>query len=1343
MLGLGLNIKPKSGGQLIGYYRLSETTNAGVLIVKKSDTAPKTILRYLDWEANKSAGTYPIYWDGLTDKGADVIAGGDWEAEIVTNKIAFSWTTALNSSAINHGSTLYHSYSGASGALAVDSKIVFIDLYNEAASRVAFYCSQSALQAKTNILGYGTPNSGNINATNAALTYTTYDANYIYFGGNLVLLGGTLQNIIHAVKRSDLTEVTFTNGITRGDASTRTYTSVIGDSDSTHILTGLCAANGFLYAAYAGQNKIDCMDCTSATTPSGAIVSTRSTLVDNCREIDWDSGKSRIVGLRTFSTDTEALFLMTINSGTGAMSAPTVLGLSVTAVGKKTLRINNNTHVLAILYGDTEQCIHIFDINPANPTGSVTSKIGVVGGMQSTSTVANDRFIFTDYSSNLTDGLRKPWLGVNLANDQWIIGDVGNERIVITSSTGTYVDKIQWQPLTYSVGQNTSDPYYMTAVGLVAQKSGSDWIHTKTYRQLITANYQSKEQYGIFQNIFTLTISGTPRVISTLQDLSYQSGKVNWDGVYSYIKTEIVELGTTLTYKGVYINPANANFVGVLQKYSETELVIYRLTSTSWAAGGTPLLKRTIIDYSSGSPVLGSETTICTLPAIVTNDALDTSDGFTYLAGVTDDGMAIVFNNSTDARFTEHLAGFHIASARKVFGTYFPTTARNQDSKIGYEGEFPDLRYYQRGNGTLNTFQNAKVAGNIVFLHEKQENYRAKQTAITNFWTSTGRPLTQVGITSEEGDAIEESAPRAAGNGISFHGAFDPTDSSKFILNYGDESRRSAISIEEGSQFNTISSKTAQILTPPNSEAFTANRYPILSDLTRTSVVATGGRITMSHSQSASFKAQTNILRWDQPDIYLYLDCASEFGSYKYAEIALDNPSGDLASWVLNGKINWYGYNGGESISTYPNIDPGAMIQVLDNNRLIIAEFGLGQGDVTDIFKLRCNGVQMLSYTDRLTAITRTGRNKDFTITTDIDSCTFDWDGEQVSTTFLNPSSNQFYPKYVRLVVRDRDTNHAGQRIISASDLIFEQILTGGVAPQLVSGNTYDANTLELVLNEQPSVYSSNGYSFLVNGVSKTPTSVSNVGNALRFVFSYTFLFGDVVTCSYTQSTGDTSRSGLELIAFTNSSVTNTIPDTSSPVLLQSKVDSVGGSGVLAFNSAVTAGSLIVVQFAGTIDLDNATCLDSVVGAYNFAVKSRNGYSKSTNMFYYYNHPGGSATITCAGINSAQVTAIYEYSNIYTAGNPLLDSGGALGSSSPLQDSLTFANNSLLVVHWYNEGTDDYTGLVGANVVVQHSVANYNLQGHKLSQAATTMNVGVTTGGNGDNVMTCAAFRII
>lgn len=189
-------------------------------------------------------------------------------------------------------------------------------------------------------------------------------------------------------------------------------------------------------------------------------------------------------------------------------------------------------------------------------------------------------------------------------------------------------------------------------------------------------------------------------------------------------------------------------------------------------------------------------------------------------------------------------------------------------------------------------------------------------------------------------------------------------------------------------------------------------------------------------------------------------------------------------------------------------------------------------------------------------------------------------------------------------------------------------------------------------------------------------------------------------------------------------------------------VDSIGGTGIL--NITITPGSTVLVQHSGTIDvaIGGGSCVGSIVGAYTFINESRNNYFKSVNQFYFYNHPGGTETITCTGINSSVVVAILEIGGLDNSSDPLITYNGALGSTSPLQANLTFASTAFLTMFWYNEGVDDYTGLVGVDTVGQHSTSNFNLQATKASIAAGSYNVGVTTGGSADNVMVCAAWRV-
>jgi len=481
-------------------------------------------------------------------------------------------------------------------------------------------------------------------------------------------------------------------------------------------------------------------------------------------------------------------------------------------------------------------------------------------------------------------------------------------------------------------------------------------------------------------------------------------------------------------------------------------------------------------------------------------------------------------------------------------------------------------------------------------------------------------------------------------------------------------------------------------------------------------------------------------LRWDKIDLYTYLNAPDEHGSYKYEEIELDAFDPNLASWVVTGDINWYGYNGGESIAIYPNIDPGAMVQVVDEDGLIIAELGLGQGDVTDTFKLRANGTQLLSYTDQYTAVTRTGENKRFTITSDINGCHFNYDGLTATVAQLDPTANWCAPMYVRTVVRDRDTNHQGQRIISVSDLEFEQILTGGVAPEYESSNTYDENTIEVVLNEAPSVYNLNGFSAKINTVAETLTAVSLVGKRLRFTTTNAMAFGDDIVVSYDQSTGNTSRGGLELIAFTDEIVTNTIPDASSAIIVQRKVVNTGAD-TITFDSNPVAGNFLILVGSGTIAAFGTSATYSNGDTPILIRDEHIGFGTGLNLFMVYNTTGGAnRTFQISGIASNLELMAFEIQNPKNSANPLLDEDGAQGTGTTLTATLTPSARALIIAAYAN-GNGSQFGSFGGGVTLDTN-DSHNAVGFILNQAAGSVSPVVNVTSDSNNAAIFAAIEL-
>jgi hypothetical protein len=188
-------------------------------------------------------------------------------------------------------------------------------------------------------------------------------------------------------------------------------------------------------------------------------------------------------------------------------------------------------------------------------------------------------------------------------------------------------------------------------------------------------------------------------------------------------------------------------------------------------------------------------------------------------------------------------------------------------------------------------------------------------------------------------------------------------------------------------------------------------------------------------------------------------------------------------------------------------------------------------------------------------------------------------------------------------------------------------------------------------------------------------------------------------------------------------------------------VDSIGGTGILTIYG-VKAGSTILVQYSGTIDLDSAVCSGSIGGSYTFINKSRDNYNESVNQFYKYNHAGGDETITCTGIASSVVLAIMEIGGLDNTSDPLMASGGSV-LTDPSTASLTFSDPAFLTTFWYNENANDYISLVGVDTIGAHATGgNYNLQAYKRRVAAGTISVGLDVGGTANNVMVCAAWRV-
>ncbi len=303
----------------------------------------------------------------------------------------------------------------------------------------------------------------------------------------------------------------------------------------------------------------------------------------------------------------------------------------------------------------------------------------------------------------------------------------------------------------------------------------------------------------------------------------------------------------------------------------------------------------------------------------------------------------------------------------------------------------------------------------------------------------------------------------------------------------------------------------------------------------------------------------------------------------------------------------------------------------------------------------------------------------------------------------------------------------------------------GGTPPTMVSAGTTNTTHIQIIFSESMTVTTA-GWSFEKNGSNLAITSVAGAGTTWTFLVA-AMAYGDTLTVSYDSATGSTvsSVTGIELEDIIDAPVTNNIPAPTVAVLVQSKGNFNTGSDPVSvtFDNPVTAGNFIAIQYQGGIGTFGINCTSNNGNTVTPFAAQDIAFQSSIGGFYVWNAAAGSTTITGSGIMSAGQIFIAEYSGVKNSADPLLDAGGAQGSTSPLVDSLTFGANSLLVMEWFNKTNDDITGLsTGLTQVIHDTTAGACTYAHELGATATTKNVGCTTSGDSLNVMVCAAFEL-
>ncbi len=1140
-----------TSGTAVGQFSLSAPRYVSIGIYIKSDSEPKRLVRTTVGYKYYPTGTHTIYWDKKDDFG-NTLSGSDFVAKVLDHDMSYSWQTFGNTSTLNHGGTNYNGYSRFAALCFATNKGYLGENYNEGGARKGFYFDKAVdINTMYEVLPYATdPNHSNVNDTNLETPYNCTDGTNVYWGG-FDTLG---KSAMYATKVSDDTNFAWSSGASFTANGGANYPNAINivTGNSADRITGMCTNGTNLWNARGSQNKI-----LRWTVSTGATAGSDNTTWTNPRELAYDSSNS---GRIWFIHSTNTLIVATIGAG-GALSAGSHT-LTLSSQPILSIAIDNATSTLAILYGGTDQVVKLYSISAATPTGTHANTIGQIGGYQSTALVANDRFCFSDNTTGLTGGLSKPYLAYDGSSNLWI-GDVGSERLVRFDSSRNYVDQIQIIPFNYSGSMDMANATRAFINLLEFQLDPSDGSSTfvRNFRAQLPVGFFETSMYNILRYCSTLS---NGKLYATIDDYS------NYPTSLHAVIFELSDAGLRNT--AVYPQ-TTAYLDGMLGE----NLTLYELSSSSWAAGNSPVLKKKTITGFDGSsnPIYSSLTTVCTLDPIVAGDALETN-GLHFVSGVIGNLLYVYNTDSTDTCIS-HIQAYNINTGALVQSTGFPTTDETNSPFLGYIGWFPPPHHYDIGNTVGNTSPRGQICGNFLVLKYYGEAWKDKQTNYHNLLYKNGLPLLQFGTNRVQSEALEVSAPETEGNGFGYRMVMYDSDTA--ILIHAGEGDHSAGHFWIINNISSIRERTINIITPPNPEPLPG--VDLMSNVYSqyNGVLTSAGNLTISHAEGAGFRSQSGVKSWDKydPDVTLILTASSASdGDTKYATLGLGSIDPSITNYTITGDVMMFSRDGTEN-----SLSPYALLTLEDGAGKVIAQLTYGQVIVSNNFEIKGNST-IIYNGDADTANNLLYNTiyqwQPFYIYVDVYQVIITYAGQTVVTTLHDGTADWSDPDLLKLTVK-RVATGSGVRAISVKSGRYIES-TDPLPSRILSAQTLTASTIEVTYSESMTTVTDLGYTININATPATINSVSGSGTTRTFTIAETLVYSDVITIEYDSNTGDSVDINTLPLSSTTTpiSVTNNIAAPFS--FIQSVITyNTGYTNLLALPSfSLTAGNSVYVM---------------------------------------------------------------------------------------------------------------------------------------------------------------------
>jgi len=654
-----------------------------------------------------TAGNYTETFDALTDELDSIKSLEGLSVKVISNAVKTEWEGVVgNTSEDKTGDNKHRGFMPFYYLMIDGGKAYYSKYYSEGSpAQNWFYLND--IQRKHRIF----PNEPN--GVGQATEAIAADNENIYWAGNdpFALKRNVVNkyaSYVFATKKSDDSEVLFTNGISYKNAIGRTYKSAIDfdGNDSLAKITGIAVSDKYIFVSRS--YKLHILD------KAGKLLKVIN-MACNSLAVD-DKGNLWLASITTVKK-------YRVNN---TLSLTTLLTLPKFS---KPAAVTFQNNIIAVFDAGTSQQVKAYDATK----GNLLWTLGQLGGYDINTNVSFDKFYWSDKR------IDKYGVSISFENNGsfWVV-DGGNCRAIHFTADRQYIEQVQYLGHNYNIWVDPNNP----------KRIFKDFLEFEVdYTKPFNDSWKLVNNWGVHV---------TPDYYNQL--LSFRPVTLNNGLTFSFIpkrsakKYELVQLVnggglkfTGLTPCGIFENKylnGDGNIYDAPRKVLGKSLVTNRWNLLRFSTLGNPV-------WSSTPEIISS------IKAEKLDPAYSGNTSTLRPGEITSGGYLISYNGGGAD------TGFHLGGQK--LGTEGFTWKTSRATFEGYRGDYPDDGAFDIGNAVQYPGTVAIANGPFIFEGYHGEFWKNSQTNKWKIYYENGLMIGQFGITGPEVTG-QEAAPEMAGN---------------------------------------------------------------------------------------------------------------------------------------------------------------------------------------------------------------------------------------------------------------------------------------------------------------------------------------------------------------------------------------------------------------------------------------------------------------------------------------------------------------------------------------------------------------------------------------------------